>query len=125
MLKDDLVGTWILVDFLIAPNGESFEPWRKRQSGMLIYTKQLTMSVAINGDTDHGNHLDEVLFYSGTYQIESKNLVLHHVDLATDFSKLGQTLEREVQLEGDRLTLTGRGEFGVAKVTWKRLPTPA
>ena len=123
--RNDLAGEWELQDFTLEKNDKIPTSWREHCTGLLIYTLSGHMSVSINskitGDkTLSVNKFESILFYSGTYEVD-RNLIMHNVMNASDPERIGKKLIRESIREGDSLILIGRGEFGVAKLIWKRV----
>jgi len=121
----DVVGTWQLAVFEITDPGGMPKPWGANMSGLLIYTLEGTMSVAMNCDPigdprDFKSIYDATLFYAGTYEINGDQMI-HHVQNASDPDRIGKDMVRSVGINGDRLMLEGRGEFGRAVVEWRRI----
>ncbi|GAA2777026.1 lipocalin-like domain-containing protein [Saccharopolyspora taberi] len=120
---DELVGAWRLVDFRIfAEDGELREgPLGSRPTGLLVY--DAAGHVAVNmmrTDAGEGTHY---MSYAGTWRREGDQVV-HSVSIAPDQSWLGTEQVRSVELDGDRLTLIGRGLRRNAKrsaLEWQRL----
>lgn len=118
----NLVGTWSLESFTIKKEGDAPKTWNEDTTGLIIYTNDGYVSVAINSKTDKSKNLiDTLLFYTGTY-IHTKNRVYHKVRHATKVERIGQTLERELIVHNDnKISLVGRGSFGVAEIIWTRM----
>lgn len=113
-----LIGSWRLTSFTIEKAGET-KPWRAYTHGILIYTSDGWMSVAINADDPAYQGFDNVLFYTGRYSVDGDH-ILHDVTEATDTTRIGQRLVRQFVLTGDVLQITGIGEHWTARLTWKR-----
>lgn len=123
MNKTDIIGSWKLKAFTIESPDGLVKPWRKNATGLLIYTAEDTVSIAMNADLPEGStdRFDGILFYSGTYEIREPNTIIHHVSNASDKERVGKEMVREAVLNGHDLELTGRGAFGIARVTWERI----
>ena len=65
------------------------------------------------------NAFKAILFYSGRFEVNAKGQVLHHVEFASDLKRIGKTLTRDATLAKGILTLTARGEYGLARVCWR------
>lgn len=121
--KENIVGEWKLQDFIIESNGE-IRPWKNNAHGLLIYTESGYMSVSINGEIEteksFSDKFKSILFYSAKYRIEEDNII-HEVINASDVNRIGKQLIRTAFQEKDKLILIGKGEFGVATLTWKKI----
>ena len=121
--KKDIVGEWSLQDFTIESN-DKIRPWRTNAHGLLIYTLSGYMSVSINGDEAeklaHSKTANSILFYSGRYRIV-ENMIIHEVINASDANRIGKEMIRTAFQEKDKLILVGKGEFGTATLTWKKI----
>ncbi|MFH9008963.1 lipocalin-like domain-containing protein [Streptomyces afghaniensis] len=132
----DLVGAWQLVAFHELDDeggGMSEGPLGPDAGGLLIYAPDGAMSVsmmrrdgqhpAAAGPAGKQPRSTEYMGYAGTWRLEGTRL-LHHVEVSTHIYQLGQDLEREVRLRGDRLDLIGRapveGRFRRRVLTWRR-----
>ncbi len=118
-------GTWDLVRFeVIDPDGFQTS-WGEDASGLLIYTPEGFMSVSIHSKSifrteDAHEILDGILFYSGRYRVQSGE-IRHQVLHASDPQRIGSEMVREVRHSDGLMTLTARGDFGVAELCWRRL----
>ncbi|HLB42672.1 MAG TPA: lipocalin-like domain-containing protein [Gammaproteobacteria bacterium] len=126
LLTQDLVGEWTLQEFMIERSDGMKHPWRKNAKGLLIYLSNGRMSISINSDVDGNkslldNKYNSILFYTGTFEILHDNKVIHHVINASDPDRIGKEMVREVILDNEKLKLVGRGEFGIATLTWNRI----
>jgi len=124
----DFVGAWKLSDFQIEnAQGES-RAWGRNMRGLLIYESGGRMSVSIIRDPaepkpSDWEAMDDVLFYAGTFASPSAGIIEHKVEVATERDRLGQTLVRNVELNGDILQISNRTTSGgIAKLTWRRAP---
>ncbi|MEU9591451.1 lipocalin-like domain-containing protein [Streptomyces sp. NPDC048219] len=113
-----LVGAWQLVEFceLEEGGGTSAGPLGADAQGLLIYAQDGAMSVsmmrrdgqtATAGPAGGRSGTTEYMGYAGTWRLEGTRL-LHRVEVSTHTYQLGQELEREARLRGDRLELVGR-----------------
>src|SRR5437773_2137106 len=123
--RADLVGEWSLQEFTITDTSGKQVSWRDNCTGLLIYTNNGYMSVSINsnitGDkTLPANKYDSILCYSDMFEIEN-NVIKHKVMNASDPSRVGKELIREAIFEDNTLTLIGKGEFGIAKLSWNKI----
>jgi hypothetical protein len=140
--QNPLVGSWQLERVVaIRPNGEeTVSRWGRNPSGMITYTADGRMASQIMGDPrptvrDPGNPtpeeskaiLESYLAYSGTYTYDpSTRVVVHHASMSILPTEIGQVMPRQVELQGDRVTLTStpyilRGETVFNRLTWRRL----
>ncbi|MYS89698.1 MULTISPECIES: lipocalin-like domain-containing protein [Streptomyces] len=132
----ELVGVWQLVAFREVDDegGGTVEgPLGADPGGLLIYEPNGAMSVSMMrragqhaeaaGPADGRPRTTEYMGYAGTWRLEGTRLV-HHVEVSTHTYQLGQDLEREVRLRGDRLELIGRAPVGgrvrQRVLTWRR-----
>ena len=46
--------------------------------------------------------------------------MIHHVENSSEISRIGQNLERTVEINGDLITLTGVGVKGAVRLVWKK-----
>lgn len=126
IMKDQIVGTWLLERFLIeSPDGKTRE-WGSNSRGQLIYTDSGHVSVSINKDIevksaqDAQNIFDSILFYSGTFSVENET-IKHHVTNASNPNRIGKELIRFAKLDGKHLVLSSPLEsFGRAILTWRK-----
>jgi hypothetical protein len=137
-----LVGSWQLEGVVaIRPNGEgTVSRWGKNPSGFIHYTLDGHMAAQIMGDPrpkvqdpDHPTPaesqamLESYLAYAGTYDYDpATRVVIHHAQMSVDPTEIGEDMPRQVELNGDRVTLTStpytlRGEKVFNKLTWRRL----
>lgn len=127
MGKGRFVGTYKLESFEIEEHSGHKRPWGKDVHGLLIYTADGYMSVSINkaveakSDNESKNIFDSILFYSGTYQVD-EGTITHQVTQASNPQRIGKTLLRYANVEGDKVALSSPKEsFGTAHLTWKRI----
>ncbi len=120
--KKQIVGTWQLQSYTIM-NGENAEPWCHEPFGIISYFSNGYMAVGINcKDADQKLVPDpkDMVFYTGKYTLKG-NTILHHVQNSSELSRIDQTLERNAHIEGDKITLTGKGTKGLVRLVWKKL----
>ena len=124
--KNDLVGVWTLVKFIVhRENGEEFV-WPGKQSGTLIYTENGYVSVAQNReplpDPTPEDRARVSNFYTGTYELDLQHGRVIHTPLQSSVpSNIGVPAERHVRLDSDgQLWLSGTGlKEKVTLVWWK------
>ena len=121
-LSQAIVGSYNLNSFEIEKSEGVSVPWRKNANGMLIYTSEGTMSVSINAEKDRSDRQESetLLFYAGTYEVRDQNIIVHHVTNASGLDRIGKEMVREASVEGNRIRLISRGEFGVATLVWEK-----
>lgn len=122
--RNVLIGSWELRSFDV-DDGSGRRPWCPPATGLLLYGADQMMSVAINGSAPaRDDALSAMLFYAGRYRLgfDGVDYVEHHVQQATDALRLGKTLRREIQLEGDALRLEGERPDGLRSfLVWQRI----
>jgi hypothetical protein len=119
----DLVGTWRLQSYSIIENKKE-KPWCAHPFGIISYYSNGYMAVGINCKDDAGKLVEnpkDMVFYTGTYELKNENTVVHHVENSSELSRISQHLERTAHVEGDTITLTGKGTKGLVKLVWKRV----
>ena len=137
-----LVGSWQLERVVaIRPNGEeTVSRWGRNPTGMITYTGDGHMASQIMGDPrpavqdprsltpDEAKAiLGSYLAYSGTYTYDpSTRVVVHHGSMSIDPTEIGLDMPRQVEHDGDRVTLTAapytlQGETVFNRLTWKKL----
>jgi len=126
--SNDLVGSWRLVSHESQQADQTWKSWGNNPRGLLIYTAQGLMSVSLNKDPEGDASTIEsaynaILFYSGRFEINPENQVVHLVDFASDLRRVGKSLVRNAMLEGDTLTLNAPGTAGMARVRWQKIAT--
>ncbi|GLQ07315.1 lipocalin-like domain-containing protein [Sneathiella chinensis] len=110
--REDLVGTWRLLDWKSFKDGEFYKyPMGEGSKGQLVYTSAGRMSGFLMradfGDEAPGidTPAAKCLSYAGDFRIEGDE-VIHDVDLATIPEWIGSPLVRTIGWDGDRLLLT-------------------
>ena len=119
----DLIGTWRLQSYSILEGGKE-KPWCDHPFGVISYFSNGYMAVGINCK-DAALKLVEnpkdMVFYTGTYELKDKNTIIHHVENSSELSRISQHLERTAHLDGETVTLTGKGTKGLVKLVWKKI----
>ena len=121
MAKSPLVGTWKLVSFeVIGPDGRVRYPLGKDPAGYLGYGEDGYMHVAMMKANRPRLSVDMLslasteekamaaaafVSYCGRYEIRGDRVV-HHVEASLDPNVTGESVERLMRLEGNRLSLT-------------------
>ncbi|HEX6464932.1 MAG TPA: lipocalin-like domain-containing protein [Vicinamibacterales bacterium] len=140
-LREQLIGHWKLVS-LAAVNGSDIEyPMGQDIEGVITYDQTEHMAVQMmrhdrprfaSGDMEQGTPAEvsaAVMGYSayfGTYSVdESAAVVTHHVRGSLFPNWVGTDQQREIILDGDRMTLTSQpilfeGKMRVFRAVWKR-----
>jgi hypothetical protein len=118
-------GAWELVRFEMIDQEGIRTFWGEKASGLLIYTPDGYMSVSIHSQAifrseDAKEILDGILFYSGRYQVQGHE-IRHQVLHASDPHRIGSEMVREARFNDGLMTLTARGDFGVAALCWRRI----
>lgn len=124
---NEVTGNWNLLSFEITSREGNVSRWRDRSSsGILIYTEDGKMSVAINSEVskfsslrDPEEILQSCLFYAGTYKV-CEEIIEHHVQFATNPNRISQIMTRRYELSHSQLTLYGDGGYGTSKLVWTR-----
>lgn len=116
-MKNNLVGTWKLKNFLINDENNNDVKWQNNLNGLLIYTENGFMSASLNGEIQNE-------FYSGTYEIIN-DVVVHHVKFASDREKINNRLERKIELSEDNISLQLTAKSFcpgiISKVFWEKI----
>lgn len=126
-MENQITGAWTLQSFEIDDLQGNCRPWGQGAQGLLIYTKSGHMSVSINKNVEKKsaiesqNIYDSILFYSGTYTVDGKE-IKHQVTQASNPARIGKVMIRYAELNGDILTLESPKEsFGKAILKWKKV----
>ncbi|MBI4371078.1 MAG: lipocalin-like domain-containing protein [Elusimicrobia bacterium] len=122
-----MVGTWRLksVDVVDSPREGDVRPWGRRPEGLLSYTPDGYMFVAINGGDESGpglsRELRDMLFYAGRWELGEKGALAHVILHSADVDRIGVRLERTARVSGKTLTIVGRGRAGhMVRLVWKK-----
>jgi hypothetical protein len=138
-----LIGAWRLVSAVATGDDGAAHaaPFGDHPTGLLTYTRStVTVLIAYGGrprlafDGDHGEVPADAraagfatfFGYGGRYEVAG-DTVVHDVEVASIEDWVGSAMVREVELDGDRLTLrTPRvavaGVRGRFELVWERVP---
>jgi hypothetical protein len=138
--NNPLVGTWHLVSFEMRfADGTKIFPWGSRVLGQVIYTADGFMSgtfmkegrprfasndIAIGTPAEYEQAMTTFISYCGTYDYVPPQ-VIHHAKVSLFPNWIDTDIEREVVLEGNRLTLSTPplpfgGQLGTASLVWQK-----
>ena len=140
MTHDPFIGTWRLLSYEIRrADGEIKYPWGQDPVGLLIYSGDGYMSVAMmsvgrNRFTDKdvkkgtkeekATAVDTYVSYSGRYEVQG-DMVIHHVEVCLFPNWVGNEQKRTFQFDGNRLTLStplpGGDIQRSAHLVWERV----
>ncbi len=121
-------GVYKLYSFtIITPSGERVS-WGRDPTGLLIYHQDGYMSVSINKEpemqtteSETENWLNSILFYSGTYSIDGKQIT-HQVMNASSSSRIRKEMIRFAEWKEGKLHLiTPIETFGQAELVWEKI----
>jgi len=117
-----IIGTWKLISMTYQDKatGKETDLWGKDPIGFLSYTpggrmsaniaaadRKITASSASQASIEEQAMLFRKAFgYAGTYTL-TKSGVIHHVEVASDPTWIGQDQVRFIRIEGNRLIVTG------------------
>ena len=122
--RNDLIGAWRFHDFvLVGADGDRRRPFRDDSTGLLFYSANGYMSVAmvqINDETGEGSFLS----YHGPFDLY-EDRVVHQIEMSNDAKLVGRNNVRYPALDDETLTLTARpslfgGEGTKADIIWRR-----
>ncbi len=116
----DLIGIWTLESVEIPLEGGDVErPFGENPTGTILYLKNGTMAVHVAGSDVAG---DRLRAYAGPWHMEGSRVV-HEVEVSVEPELRGVRLEREAELEGDRLTYRTAEAQGPGRVivVWERV----
>ena len=141
MLRDRMIGAWLLVSFQSTlPDGRVVSPMGRRAEGSIIYSADGMVSVNLsNFGRARGNEgtlwqsLDDPLVgpvargymaYSGAFEVdEERAMARHHFDLCLDPALVGTLQERHIRFVNGMLELSVREAEGVtfpSNLLWQR-----
>lgn len=141
MTANPLVGTWRLLSCeTVSGDGTVSHPFGRDATGLIVYTADGYMSVAImqpdrepfasgdllgGSDDEKARAAESYLSYCGRYEY-SGDSVVHRVELSLFPNWVGGDQERSVDLDGRRLTLEAspgviRGVEQSARLVWERV----
>jgi len=114
------LGPWHLSSHRYRDDQGAWKDSGKGGQGLLIYTPEGFMSVAISwADVDGA---PSRLFYSGRYEL-LENAVIHEIWHSNQDWRLNQKLRRDFRFEGQELVLEGKTSFGFGEIRWKKAST--
>lgn len=131
----DLIGAWRLVGWsLVHDDGRppAF-PLGPDARGMIIYTPDGAVSATLMragrvagtlaSDAEKAAAFDDCFAYAGSYEVRDAT-VFHSIEIATNPALIGVTSTRHIQLDGDRLVLSGpdfaAGTGRTQRIEWRR-----
>jgi hypothetical protein len=119
-----LVGTWILEKSENPMPDGSLVPYCTGVHGMIIYTEDGYVSVALNcAPTENGPEPADVsgrkFFYAGVYRFDGR-IATHKMLNASQPELIGKIFTRQVIIQGDELILTGVNQGQQFSAYWKR-----
>lgn len=138
--SDALVGTWRLLTFTrtVLATGETIDLFGKSPSGYITYGADGRMQVILvkegrpkpdlqkMTDSERANLFKYMAAYAGTYTFDGKT-VTHHIEVSWNEVWSGTDQQRDVQIEGNRVTLTTHpapnptdGTMSVSRLVWER-----
>ncbi len=128
MTPSSFVGTWELLDYKVTLQDGCERAWCDEPYGLLIYTPNGYMSVAINCKGEGAcespsQRFGHLLLYSGKYSVKDENQIVHHILNTCQLDQLGWSVVRNFNIEGENLTLSGppiKDLLGF-RIIWKRL----
>lgn len=130
---DDLVGVWRLVAYFeLDPTGTTSEgPLGPAPEGLLMYGRDGYVAVSMMRTGDGAdpaappNGRETFMGYAGGWRLAG-DTVVHRVDVSAHPRQVGTEQVRDVELDGDRLTLYGTRLDGLGrrKLEWRRVAGP-
>lgn len=140
----DLIGAWRLESWsLVYDDGRPpVFPLGADATGMILYTPGGEVSATLMrgsrpttspaSEIEKAAAFDTSFAYAGRYEVRD-DAVFHSIEIATDPALVGITSTRHIQLDGDRLMLSGpdftAGTGRTQRIAWRRAPahplTPA
>lgn len=138
---DSLVGTWRLVSASASIGNDKRDetPFGPSPSGLLIYTREGTMSASISYGNRKALSADRVaasieeraeafatfFAYAGRYSINGGS-VIHHVEVASVPNWVNTDLARVIVRQGNRMTLRTPplavdGKMRTSELVWERV----
>lgn len=145
MRKDDLVGSWELVDWTVSVGDRSRRPWGGRAKGLLTYTEDGRMWAALMATdrpevptrtlseaspTIRAAAASGFVTYAGSYSLDGDD-VIHHVELSLLPNYVGNDERRHIEWietgNGVDLQLTTppteteRGRVVIERLHWTRI----
>ena len=140
MALPDLTGTWHLIGWEIIRNGRVTEPFGPGATGMICYTSDGHMSACIAAagrapfaggnprtapEAEKATAHDGYFHYAGTYEVQPGPQVVHRVTQSLNPGFVGSEQVRQIDLQGDRLTLSADeplpdGSIRHHRLIWRR-----
>jgi len=117
-IRDSLVGRWRLVSYQASPpDGDPVFPLGQGARGVLDYAAEGLVSVHIMGEG--------YFSYYGYYSVDDDaRTVTHHLELCSDRNLAGASNLRHIELQDNRLVLSGSMELDgkphTIRVVWDR-----
>jgi hypothetical protein len=139
--EESLPGTYKLISStrIIVETGEIKDAFGKDPNGYIMYGMDGRMLVLITSagrpkpsiadmtDQDRAVQYRTLNAYGGTYTFHD-DWIEHHIDIATNESRVGTNEVRDVKRDGDRLIYTtkpqpfpGDGKISVITLVWERV----
>ena len=131
----DLLGAWRLESWsLVYDDGRPKEfPLGRDAEGLILYTPGGQVSATLmhggraakapESDVERATAFTEAFAYAGRYEVRDAT-VFHSIEVATNAALIGVTSTRHINLDGDRLTLSGpdfaAGTGRTQKIVWRR-----
>ena len=141
-LREQIIGAWDLVSYTDTDeNGKTSHPMGKDATGILLYTPDGYMSAQVmvagraayaSGDRHQGTAKEEkaalegYVAYAGPFYVdEETGRVGHRMSVSLFPNSLADLQERDVEVDGDRLTLSSdpvasHGKVRSSRLVWKR-----
>jgi hypothetical protein len=120
-----MVGTWILERSDNPMPDGSVVPYCTGVHGMIIYTAEGFVSVALNcAATGNGNEPADIsgrkFFYAGRYTVNGSR-VTHHLANASQTELMGTSFTRDITINDNRLILSGQNQGQAFAAHWVRV----
>ena len=126
-IKNSVVGSWQLIKYEELPvdGSPATHPLRDRPKGYIIYSADGFMAaLLLSADEKYNAH---PIAYAGPYSVDEEHQTIHqHADVSLLSEWPGETQNRKVRMEGDRLILSTAepailfGRRANAVITWQR-----
>ncbi len=131
--QNDLIGVWTLEGTFIEDEAGNRTPaLGENPQGRIMYTADGYMS-AMTGrgdrhlpaegasEADKAAAFDSFMTYAGRWSLRD-NVVIHHIEYATDPNWVGTTRERTIDHQGDRMVFSGISGDGTSRaiIIWRR-----
>ncbi len=132
----DLHGAWRLESWsLVYTDGRTAEfPLGRDAHGIIMYTPDGHVSATLMragrsratpiSEAERGGPYGDSFAYAGRYDVRD-GCVMHSIEIATDPAIAGVTSTRRIDLQGDRLTLSGPDFSGAQprahRIVWRRV----